>query len=409
MKKLHIVGVGPGAREYILPEALKIIEQSDVLIGGARNLELFSALNKEKLDITNNLEEICRYIKNNIENKSLSVIVTGDPGLYSIMNYLKARLPGVRMDAVPGVSSLQYLCCKQGMNWEDLYITSLHGREQPDFIEIVKANKKVGVFTGGETRPDSVCKELLQAGICSLKVTVGENLTYADERIVSGTPQEVAGQSFKSLSVMVIEHHGVLEAGKVWEFKNSSIPDGMFIRGKVPMTKEEVRALSISRLRLMTDSTVLDIGAGTGSVSIECALRCSKGKIYAVEKNPEALELIRQNALKFGAGNMQIIGGQAPDALKGLPEPDRVFIGGSSGNMEALIAWVSEIGRNVRIVMNAVTPESLYEALRGLEKNEFEDIEVTSVSIARGRLAGGKHLMEALNPVYIISAEKWRK
>ncbi|MCX7711629.1 MAG: precorrin-6y C5,15-methyltransferase (decarboxylating) subunit CbiE [Clostridia bacterium] len=407
MKKLYIVGIGPGAEGYILPEAKRSIEESDVLIGGKRNLEIFKELNKEKIWIGNNLEEICQYILGNLETKSIAVVVTGDPGLYSILGFLKERLTGVPFEVIPGVSSLQYLCCKKKTNWNDLYITSLHGREQADFIDIIKSHPKVAVFTGGEAKPGKVCKKLIENGICDVQIAVGENLSYGNERIVSGPAEEIGQMDFEDLSIMLIEHGSIpVKTSGTWEYKNSSISDELFTRGNVPMTKEEVRAVSISKLRLKENCIVFDIGAGTGSVAVECALRCAKGKVYAVEKNREAIELIHENSIRFGSINLEVVEGEAPVVLTGLPEPDRVFIGGSSGNMESILEWVKSLSKAVRVVINAVTPESVYEALKGLEENNFLDIELVNISVSRGKKLGGKHLMQALNPVYIISAEK---
>lgn len=406
MNKLYIIGVGPGAKELILPKALGLIERSDVLIGGRRNLKLFENLDKEKIIIGNNLEEISRYIEDNIDTKSISLIVTGDPGLYSALGYLKSRLRGITVEVIPGVSSIQYLCCKQNKNWEDMFITSLHGREQNNFIDIIGEHKKTAVFTGGETTPDMICSRLLEAGLRNIRVTVGENLTYKDERIISGTPEDISKLKFQSLTIMLIEHDGTMEDKKEWDFTNSTVPDDMFIRGNVPMTKEEVRAVSISKLRLQKDSIVFDIGAGTGAISVECALRCKQGKVYAIEKNQEACSLINGNADKFGVKNLEVVMGEAPAVLNGLLYPNRVFVGGTSGNMEGILEWVGNSDKALRIVINAITLESVYEALKGLEKNSFEDIEVVNMAVSRGKNVGGKHLMQALNPVYIISAQK---
>ncbi|MCL6558402.1 MAG: precorrin-6y C5,15-methyltransferase (decarboxylating) subunit CbiE, partial [Firmicutes bacterium] len=284
MRKLYLVGIGPGGRDYVTPAAEKIISGCDVLIGGKRNLEAFRDLDKEKLAIGGNLEDVCDYINKNIESRSIAVIATGDPGLYSIMGFLGERLKGIEMEVVPGISSLQYLCSRLKISWDDIAITSLHGREQPDFIEMVRKNEKVAVFTGGESGPESVCRKLLREGMANVTVTVGENLSYPDERIVSGTPEEISRMSFGSLSVMIVRH-GEESLGKAgcWEYAGSGIPDSLFVQGSLPMTKEEIRAVSVSKLRLKEDYVVYDIGAGTGSVAVECALRCGRGKVFAVE------------------------------------------------------------------------------------------------------------------------------
>jgi precorrin-6Y C5,15-methyltransferase (decarboxylating) CbiT subunit len=230
---------------------------------------------------------------------------------------------------------------------------------------------------------------------------------------------------FNSLSVMLIENgqstgrsgsaggHAAVEretAGEhaaVWDYATAGIPDDLFIRGDVPMTKEEVRSVTVSKLRLREDSVLYDIGAGTGSVSIECGLRMKHGWIYAIEKEKDALELIRKNIDRFGTENVTVVEGEAPEALDGLPEADRVFIGGSGGSMEGILDRVSGTGsRPLRVVVNAVVLENAYAAMEGLRKRGFHSLDVVCMSVSRGKPVGGGHLMQALNPVYIISAER---
>lgn len=406
--KLYLIGIGPGAEEYMLPVARRVIESSDVLIGGSRNLQLFNNLDKEKMVIGNNLQEVCQYITDNLGIKKITVLASGDPGLYSIMGYLNKNLQNVDIEVISGISSLQYLCSKLKLSWNDMYITSLHGRSQDDFISKVRSSRKVCVFTGGSCGAENVCNRLVENGLGHLTVTVGENLSYPNERIITGTPEEISKRRFGSLSIMIIENNtGIFnESKKVWEYEAPGIPDEVFVRGSVPMTKQEVRAVSVSKLRLCKGSTVYDIGAGTGSVTVECALRCKKGIVYAIERSRDGLELISRNVKKFKLNNVNIVEGEAPSALINLPEPDRVFIGGSGGNMEGILDWVKGTSRPVRVVANAVTVESVYEAIKGLEKRGFDNIEAVSVAVSRSRKAGSNNLMEALNTVYIISADK---
>lgn len=408
--KLCIIGIGPGDKELILPAAIRKIEQCDVLIGGKRNLELFNHLEMDKLVVGNNLDDICLYISDNIAEKKIVVVVTGDTGIFSILEYLKGRLDSMEFEVIPGISSLQYLCSRLMLNWNDARILSLHGREQHDWIEVVKSSNKTIIFTGGRNKPDRVCRELIKNNITDAKVTVGQNLSYPDEKIITGSPGEIEKLSFEDLSVMIIQHDKNFQRilGE-WDFVTSGIPDSMFLRGDVPMTKEEVRSISLSKLRLKSDSIVFDLGAGTGSVSIECALCCRLGQIYAIEKNAEGVELIEKNANKFGTRNITVIHGDAPGVLEGLPEPDRVFIGGTGGNMGDILDYIKKINRRVRLVINTVTLESTYEAMEGLQGKGFENIEIVNIAVSRGKSAGGKHLMQSLNPVYIISADKGEK
>ncbi len=191
-----------------------------------------------------------------------------------------------------------------------------------------------------------------------------------------------------------------------WTYKTSGIPDEAFVRGKVPMTKEEVRAVTISKLRLKEDHIVVDIGAGTGSIAIEAAHICTKGKVFAIERNEEGIALIGENCSQFQV-DIEILQGNAAEKLKSIAVFDRVVIGGSGGELEEVVKLCYDrITPGGRVVVNSITVETLYESIQFLGDAGFVDIDVVSVSVARGRKAGRYTLMEALNPIYIVSAEK---
>ncbi|OCL26129.1 precorrin-6Y C5,15-methyltransferase (decarboxylating) subunit CbiT [Orenia metallireducens] len=191
-----------------------------------------------------------------------------------------------------------------------------------------------------------------------------------------------------------------------WNFRTAGIPDSEFIRGEIPMTKEEVRAVSLAKLRLKEDSIVYDIGAGTGSLTIETALLSSKGRVYSIERQAEGIQLIKSNTDKFKVSNVEIIKGSAPEALLDLPEVDRVFIGGSGGK---LIDILDEIDKKLktkgRVVINAITLNTLNASINKLKKLNYE-FEICNIAVTRTRKVGDYQMLQGLNPVYIISGEK---
>jgi len=194
---------------------------------------------------------------------------------------------------------------------------------------------------------------------------------------------------------------------KRWPYTSFGIPDELFIRGRVPMTKEEVRSVVMSKLRLCKDSVVVDVGAGTGSVSIEAALHCTEGRVYSIEYKEEALALIAENKRAFEANNIDIIQGRGVGALKEISGYNRLFIGGSEGELpELLDIAAAELPIGGRVVITTVTVETLYQALEELKLKAFKEIEVTTVGISKGRSTGRYTLMEAQNSINIISAEK---
>jgi precorrin-6Y C5,15-methyltransferase (decarboxylating) len=402
MSGVYIVGMGPGHPDYLTSAAREVIAGCQVLIGGARNLSLFPDWPGEKIQIESNLDWICSYLAAQHGQKSIVILVTGDPGLFSMLQTVQTRLPNCPVQVIPGVSSLQYMAAKLGMAWNNWRIISLHGKETGDILPELFRYRRICVFTGGKYTPAIICKNLLKQGFTKALVWVGENLSYPHERLVHGDIEDISRWDFDKLSLMLLE---VVEPPILpWPFQTPGIPDELFIRDEVPMTKMEVRAISLAKLRLQPGHCLYDIGAGTGSVAVECALQCREGLVYAIEKAVDAADLIARNADFFGAYNLQIVVGEAPEALGGLPAPDRVFIGGSGGRMIQILERLSRYRKPLRVVINAVTVESCHEALTGLANSGFGSIEVTQLSVARGKNVGGKHLLQALNPIFIISA-----
>jgi precorrin-6Y C5,15-methyltransferase (decarboxylating) len=399
--KIYVVGVGPGDAQLLTRAALQVIQSSDLLVGGVRNLEAFQYLNKDMLAIQNNLEEVCQTIAADYRSRRITVLATGDPGIFSIGQTLKRKLAGVPLEVIPGVSSLQYFCNKLGIAWDDLRIVSLHGRARLNLAAEIRQHRRVCVFTDVQHPPQAICRGLQSCGLPEVQVTVGENLSYPDERLVTGSLVEVAEKEFGGLSLLLFEKTAT--ATKRWPYLTPGISDSAFIRETVPMTKEEARAVTLAKLRLRRDSTIFDIGAGTGSVSVECALLAPAGQVYAIERNPAALKLLAVNRERFDADNMLIVPGSAPEILTQLPPPDRVFIGGTCGNLAAIIEWLSGLATMPRVVLNAVTLETTYQAMEGFQSYGFMT-ELIQLAVARGATCGGKHLLKALNPIYIISA-----
>ena len=214
-----------------------------------------------------------------------------------------------------------------------------------------------------------------------------------------GTAQELAGQAFASLSVLLVEHAVHPER------RTPGLPDEAFIRGEVPMTKQEVRAAALAKLAVRPADTLWDVGAGTGSVSVELALAAPAGQIYAIECDPEACALIQKNREKFSAYNLTLIEGKAPEALDTLPAPDAVFIGGTKGNMDAVIDAVLHKNSVARLCVAAIALETLSAAVAALTAHGLV-VEVTQISVSRTKAAGSLHLLMANNPVFLITGAR---
>ncbi|MBQ9001280.1 MAG: precorrin-6Y C5,15-methyltransferase (decarboxylating) subunit CbiT, partial [Eggerthellaceae bacterium] len=310
------------------------------------------------------------------------------------------RLANYDLEVIPGISSLVYFCAKLRTPWQDATLVSAHGRAH-DAVGAIQASAKTFCITGGKTKVDDICRDLVERGLGDVRVSAGERLSYPDERIVRGTAADLAREAFENLSVMLVENEHPVSR----PFGAPALSDGDFVRGRAPMTKEEVRSLIVSKLRIAPDHTIWDVGAGTGSVSVEAALAAPRGIVCAIERNAPAIELLRENRARWGAGNIRVVEGEAPSALADLPAPDRVFIGGSSGNLDAIVEAALHANPHVRICATAVTLETMSELLACLRSRGVNGADIVSVSVARADEVGGYHLMRAENPVYIVSAE----
>ena len=393
--KVYLIGVGMGNPETMTVGALEAIKACPVLVGARRLLEPWT----ESHDCVPLIAgaDIAEYI-GKVQEGPVGVLLSGDTGFYSGAKRLWTLLLDHEVITIPGISSMSYLSAKLHVDWQDVKIVSAHGRSH-NVVGEIQRNARTFALTGGNTKAQDICRELTDRGLGNVKVSVGERLSYSDERVVTGTASELAEQEFEDLSVLLAENPDPV----VRPWNGSGLPDDAFLRGDVPMTKEEVRTLALSKLRLNEDSVVWDVGAGTGSVSIECALSCPAGRVFAVEKKEAALALLAENKARFHASNLTIVGGTAPEALEELPAPDRVFLGGTSGELSEILDVVFRKNPAARVVCTAVTLETVAEAARLFAGLEGADM--VQVSATRTRQAGRYHLMDAQNPVWIFSGE----
>lgn len=408
MRKVTIIGAGPGNPDLLSRAALDVIDIADVVIGAHRALvgiDVPSDVVRCELVKT---ADIVAALTDAASWQRAVVVMTGDVGLFSGARRLVEALSGdaqVDVRVIPGISSASYLAARLARPWQDWRFASAHGVACDIVAEAERAGELFLATSGGED-PSRLSGELVQAGFGDARVTVAERLSYPDERITCATASEIAGQTFDDLNVMLIEFAGGAgsPAGSRWPYASSGIPDELFIRGDVPMTKQEVRAVALAKLRLTATDTVWDVGAGTGSVSIEAALVARAGSVWAVERNAAGVRLIRENADAFGCGNVHAVPGVAPEALAKLPVPDAVFVGGSAGELPSIVEAALEKNSQVRLCVPCVTVETLTEACALLSGSRFKGFEACQVSVARAEAVGSHHLMKAQNPVFLVSA-----
>ena len=309
--------------------------------------------------------------------------LSGDVGFYSGAKRLIRVFEeaGIETELLPGISSAAYLCSRLKIAWEDVKLMSVHGR-RGNLLAAVRGNFRTFTLLGGKDSVSALCEELLSYDMEHVTVYVGERLRYPGERIAKGSPGELKGRTFDGLCAALIENPAY--QGGI----PSCMEDEAFVRGRAPMTKSEIRCLSVAKLGLCRDSSVYDIGT-----------------VWAIERDPEAVELIRENARKFQTSNVEIREGTAPEALADLPMPTHAFIGGSSSNLREILELLLKKNPGIRVVINAVTLETVGEAVQCLKELPFSCVETVEVQIARARSLGAYQLMTGQNPVYIFTAQ----
>ena len=393
-RRVSLIGIGMGPGD-LTERSASIVMGADLLVGAKRMLEAVDSTGKDVLTEYRS-DIIARYLDENPRYRNVAVLLSGDVGFYSGATGLLGKLDRNVYDVnvEPGISSLVYLCAKLGTTWQDAYLTSCHGRES-NIVNLVGTRAKVFTLLSGQDTVHEMCRQLFEYNLNSVSVTVGQDFGYPTERIFTGTPSQCLDESFGDLCVALIEN-------PTPDTRNSiSIPDEVFTRGDAPMTKSEVRTLSVAKLKLCRDSVVYDIGAGTGSVSIEMALTAYLGKVYAIEREDIAADLIEINKRKFQAANLEVVRGLAPEAMRDLPAPTHAFIGGSAGNLKSIVQCLLDKNPDVRIVINSVTMETMAETMQVVKEMNLVEEEFVNVTIAKSRRLGRYHLMTGQNPVYI--------
>ena len=394
-QKISLVGIGMGAEKTLTLEGKKALNEAELLIGAKRMTEAVQKPGQMVLHEYRS-EKIVEYIREHPKYRTVAIALSGDVGFYSGAKKLIDQLDG-NVEVICGISSVVYFMSKIGLSWDDAKIVSAHGRNC-NLISLICHNPKVFSILGTEDGVAVLASRLVYYGMGDVTLYVGENLSYENEKIFHDKAANLTEYRGDALSVVTACNEKATPMSAV-----HGISDGEFLRGKAPMTKEEVRTVSLSKLRLSEDSVCYDVGAGTGSVSVEMALRAWMGQVYAIEKKEDALALLKENKKKFAVDNLAIIPGVAPEAMTELPAPTHAFIGGSSGNMQDIINLLLEKNPKVRIVINCITLETVTEAMNAIRDFGLEDVDIVQLAAARSKSIGCYHMMMGENPIYIIS------
>ena len=396
---ITLIGMGSGTPESLTAQGLAALQNAGLILGAKRLLEQLPQGCTEHRKALYQPEDVLAALAADPEVDA-ALVYSGDTGFYSGAAQLLPMLRafGISCRVLPGLSSVQLLAAAVGRSWQEWKLVSAHGCAC-DPVAACMINHSVFFLTGGTETPATLCQKLIAAGMGAAHGVVGENLGTEAEAIRYGSAAELAGQSFAPLSVLLVENFDFPS------FRSQGWPDEAFTRGDVPMTKQEVRAAALAKLAVSPTDTLWDVGAGTGSVSVELALAAPKGRVYAVECEPDACALIRKNREKFRSYNLTLIEGKAPEALDGLPAPDAVFIGGTKGGMEAVLDAVLTKNAAARICISAIALETLSAAIAALTARGLT-AEVTQIAVSRTKSAGRLHLLMANNPTFLITGTR---
>lgn len=407
---ITLAGVGMGSQASLTKEVEQAIKEADIILGAKRMIDTYEPrLEKKPYYMAGDIIPYLKKLQGNdtfYEDKNVVILFSGDSGFYSgcqsLYRSLRAETESGALDAdisiMPGISSIAYLAACTGESYQDAEICSIHGRKQANLADIIRHNSKTFMLMSGVNDVNSLGQLLLDAGLNQCIVIAGYELSYETQEIMALTPIECVELKKEGLYTCLIKNPNAgdrrLTHGKA---------DSEFIRDKVPMTKEEVREVSICKLRLTDKALVYDIGSGTGSIAMEMAGLSPDLKVYAIERKPEAVALIKKNKEKFKLDNIEVIEAEAPEGLDELPKPTHVFIGGSGGNLNEILNTLYSMNDSMRIVITAVSLETIAQIKEILSAYPIANEDIVELQVNRSKVIGKYHMMQAENPVWICS------
>lgn len=420
-RKIILSGIGMGSTDGMTREAYHAFEEAEVIFGAKRMLE---NLPGKGIKVPYyRADDIISYLIEHPQYTKVAAAFSGDSGFYSGAQSMKKALEEANEKGIlksettilPGISSVSALAARFGVSWNDAVLASIHGR-RTNVVNLVRKNTKVFLLLSGKNDFEMLVNKFREAGINHVKISAGYRLSYPDEKLFTFYLDEFETKLFdlqEGVYTCLIENEDCEE-----QILTPGIDDEIFSRTKVPMTKNEVRVLSISRLELTKNAVVYDVGSGTGSVSIECARLSPDIFVFAIEQKEEAANLTKENAVRLGLSDqIVVINKKAPEGFEELPTPTHVFIGGSSGALSDILSAIQKklivkentkgktdkASKGVRVVINAVSLETIAQITKLIQMYPVKHVQLTQIQASRAHKLGSYNLMQAQNPVLIAS------
>jgi len=409
-ESICIVGIGDDGIEGLTASTVAIIRQAELLVGPSGLTDSFQSDVGDTWDPGSDYEALAVRLDRSVDQKVV-VLAAGDPLFYGTARFLCDRIGKSRIRVIPNVSTMQLAFARVKENWDEAYLTDLGNQTIDHVVQKIRSAERVGLFTTSENTPQLLAAALLAARIDYFTAYVCENLGSPDERVTSGTLEEIAAHAFDSLNVMVLVRRAAAP-DRPTEMIGKRLfgnPDEMFLQTKPKrglLTSSEIRCLALAELNLGPTSVVWDIGAGSGSVAIEAGQISPGGEVYAIEMDVDDFVLIGENAERFGVSNVFPIHGSAPSAWQDLPDPDAIFIGGTGRQLATIVTdALARLKPGGRIVADMASIDNVSE-VQAFLREATGDVKVWMFSVAIGNYQLERIRFEACNPVFVVSAVK---
>ena len=399
-----IIGIGAEGISRLPERSLIALASATLIAGGRRHLELLGETTAETFVVGDNIAALVDRLHDRGPDERCVVLASGDPLFYGIGHRLSVALGPGEILVEPALSSMQLAFARAGLSWQDAAIASVHGRPLARTLLPLLGKPKIGLFTQDGASPSAVARFFEERGLDDYDAWVGERLGTADETVTFARLPDLIGRAFDALNFLILRRNPE-DFPVVLEGRFAGIADAYFAQpttGPVLLTHADVRAVTLARFLDLPEGPLWDIGAGLGGVAVELARAFPEREVVAVERSDAQLGYLRINRARFGVYNLRIVAGEAPDCCDGEERPAGVFVGGSGGRLDDVLALVLErLASGGRLVANFIALEHLGRTLDRLRSAGWPT-DLTQVQITPAQPLAGLTTLVPQRPVFVV-------